>query len=147
LDESSKLNPLKVIHEINLMKKKINILFVVLGLCSIIAFIYAVTFTYNLREIRINGELKKCRIVRISYAIKGGNHAYIMIEGKELPAGVLISKVKVGDSLLVRYIKDKPWVVQDRVKLWRYYLFFSLESILLIVGVILTVGGFLGKER
>ena len=112
------------------MKKKINIFFVILGICSIIAFIYAVTFTYNLREIRINGELKKCEIVRISYANKGGNHAYIMIEGKELPAGRLISDHKVGDSLLIRYIKDKPWVVQDRVKLWRYYLFFALESIL-----------------
>jgi hypothetical protein len=70
-----------------------------------------------------------------------------MIEGKELPAGRLISDHKVGDSLLIRCIKDKPWVVQDRVKLWRYYLFFALESILLIVGVILTIGGFLGKER
>lgn len=127
------------------MNKKINVSFIVMGIASIIVFVLLVRFTYTLRDIRINGEIKQCPIVSIDYATKGGNSANVVIDGKELIAGRISNQQKVGDIITVRYIKGKSWVVQDRVRPFGFYLYFGLESILLIVGVTFIIGGFMGK--
>lgn len=127
------------------MTSKINISFIVIGVFAIVVFILLAKFTYISRDIRINGEIKQCPIVRIDYAIKGGNHANIMIDGKELPAGRLIDNLEVGDTIAVRFIEGESRVVQDSVALWRYYLYFGLECILFLLGIVLIIGGLKGK--
>lgn len=127
-------------------KKRTNKLAIILGIVLIISFVITVRYTYILREIRVNGELIYTPIVSISYAAQGGNSAKVLIEGKELSAGSISNKLKVDDIIAVRYIKGKSDVVQERVELWRFYLWFGLESVLLILGGFLIVGGFMGKR-
>jgi hypothetical protein len=135
------------------MKMKINITFILLGSIAIIAFILLIRFTWTLRDIRINGELRYCPIVEISYG--RNDYATILIDGQRLDAGLLrthkdvwgnrIDGLQIDDIISVRYIKGKSRVVQESVEPWRYYLFFGLESILGIMGIALTIGGFMGK--
>ena len=125
------------------MNKKINISYLIIGIASIIAFIILVKFTYTSRYIRINGELKYCPIVSIDYGVK--NYVTVSIDSQELDARLMIDDLCIGDSIAVRYIKGESRVIQERVELWRFYLWFGLESTLLIAGVISIVGGFMGK--
>lgn len=129
------------------MKKKINISFLVIGVVVIIVSVNLVKYTYTLRDIRINGELIYCPIININYSGKGGNSADVLINGQKILAGHITDDLKVGDTIAVRYIKDKSQVVQDDVRLSIYYLYFGLESILLIVGIVFIVGSFMGKTR
>ncbi|MBS3993971.1 MAG: hypothetical protein KGZ87_09665 [Bacteroidetes bacterium] len=129
------------------MKKKTNISFLVIGVVIIIASVVLAKFTYTLRDIRINGELRYCPIININYSGKGGNSADVLINGQKKLAGHITDDLKVGDTIAVRYIKGKSQVVQDDVRLSIYYLYFGLESILLIVGIVFIVGGFMGKTR
>jgi len=70
----------------------------------------------------------------------------VLIDGKNFSAGRVIGDLSVGDTIAVRYLKGKSRVVQERVELWRFYLWFGLESILLILGVSIIVGGFMGER-
>ncbi|HPH63110.1 MAG TPA: hypothetical protein PLN63_05780 [Paludibacteraceae bacterium] len=70
----------------------------------------------------------------------------MLIDGKNFSAGRVIGDLSVGDTIAVRYLKGKSRVVQERVELWRFYLWFGLESILLILGVSIIVGGFMGER-
>jgi hypothetical protein len=127
------------------MNKKINISFLVIGVTVIIAFAILLKFTYTLRDIRINGELRYCSIIHINYSGKGGNSADVLIDGQKKMAGHIVDDLKIGDTIAVRYIKGRSRVVQDDVRPCIYYFYFGLESILLIVGVVFIVGGFMGK--
>jgi hypothetical protein len=118
---------------------------IIIGIISIVVFIIASRITYSLQEIRIKGELVYIPIVSISYASKGGNSAKVLIDGEELSAGNISNKLRVGDTIAVRYIKGKPRVVQERIELWRFYLWFGLESIFLILGIPLIIRGLCGK--
>jgi hypothetical protein len=135
------------------MSKKINFLFVIIGIVAVAIFIVLAKFTYNSRDILVNGELRYCLIVKIEYSTK--DYATVLIDGEKLDAGLLrtrqdiwgkrIGGLQVGDSIAVKYIKGRSRVVQADVELWRYYLHWGLEAILLIVGLIFIIGGFMGK--
>jgi len=118
---------------------------IMIGIACIITFIVLVKYTYTLRDIRINGEIRYCPIVKIREGT-AGKWCNVNIDNKELDAGLCSNKLKKGDTIAIRYIKGKSEVVQEQVELWRYYIFFGLESILLIVGIILIIGGFMGKS-
>ena len=126
------------------MKKKRNNQAIIIGIVPIIAFVLTAGYTYISREIRINGELIYTPIVRISWGIPSSCN--VVIEGQELKAGRRFGDLRVGDTIAVRYVKGKSRVVQERVELWRFYLWFGLESVLLILGISLIVGGFMGKR-
>jgi hypothetical protein len=136
------------------MNKKINLSFVIVGIITIIVFVLVFKFTYTSRYIRINGELRYCPISNIHYGRK--DIATVLIDGQKLDAGELgthrtafgkrINALQVGDTIAVRYIKGKSRVVQNDVKSGIYYFYFGLESILLIVGITLIIGGFMGKS-
>ncbi len=128
------------------MKNKINISFVIIGVLVVIIFILLVKFTYTSRDIRLNGEIIQCPIISITYAIKGGNHGHVMINNKEFHVGRLTDDLEVGDTIKVRFMEGKSQVVQADIKPEIYYLYFGLESIVLILGIILIIGGFQGKS-
>lgn len=127
------------------MRKKINISFTLLGLAAIIAAILVINFTYSSRNIRINGVIVDCPIEHIKYSTRGGNHAYILYNGIIFPAGRLILDKQIGDTITVRYLKGMNRVIQEDFEPWRFNLYFGLEGILLIMGLIIIIGGFKGK--
>ena len=53
---------------------------------------------------------------------------------------------KIGDSIEVCYIPGEYCVVQKRMNPKRYYLFFSLEAFVLLIGIYLIVGGLKGQN-
>ena len=128
------------------MKKKINISFVIIGVLVVSIFILLVKYTYTSRDILLNGEIIQCPIISITYAIKGGNHGHVMINNKELPAGGLTDDLEVGDTIKVRFMEGKSRVVQTDIKPGIYYLYFGFESIVLILGITIIIGGFQGKS-
>jgi hypothetical protein len=128
------------------MNKKINISFLLIGIATFIVSVILVNFTYTLRDIRINGELRYCPIIHINYSGKGGNSADVLVDGQKKMAGHTIDNLKVGDTIAVKYIKGKSRVVQADVKPNIYYFYFGLESVLLLVGIVLIIGGFMGKS-
>ncbi len=111
-----------------------------MGIVLITIFTFAIRFTYSLREIRVNGELVYTPIVSIGKS--RASTAKVIINERELNAGSISKKSKAGDIIAVRYIEGKTDVVQERVELWRFYLWFGLESFLLFCGIILIVSGF-----
>lgn len=63
-----------------------------------------------------------------------------------MDAGVCRKKLFIGDTITVRYLKGKNRVVQEDFELWRFNVLFGLESILLLFGIIILIGGFKGKS-
>ncbi len=128
------------------MQRKRNNQAIIIGIIAVVAFVVTARYTYISREIRINGKLISTPITSISYSSKGKNSARVVIEGKDLRIGRIGNNLHIGDTVAVRYIQGKSRVVQESDKLSGYYLIFALESIFLLLGVFLIVGGFMGKR-
>ena len=133
-------------HRIVEVKRKINIGMLVMGLIATIVGCYLGQMIYTHREVRFNGELVSCPIVHIDYGAKGGNAGDVEIDGKKLPIYTLDNYFKVGDSLLVRYDKEKKLVIQEKFQEWNFAIYFALDGVLLISGLILTYGGLARKS-
>ncbi|BEH00518.1 hypothetical protein BSYN_27820 [Bacteroides sedimenti] len=105
-------------------------------------------FTYSDRNIRVNGTLIKAPIVEFYGRISRPNGGcYVLINGMKINAGKIDNlNYSLGDSILVRYIPGEYCVVQERVNPYRYYLYFTLEAILLIIGAVLINESFKGKS-
>ena len=128
------------------VKWKINWGMLAIGLLAFIPSCIVANLIYNNREVRMHGELKSCPIVEISYSYKGGNSGDVEIDGKRLSVYKLEDKYHVGDSLLVRYDKEKSLVIQEKYKEWNFFVFYALDSVLLILGLLLIYGGLSGKS-
>jgi len=117
-----------------------------MGVIAFIVSSYLAYFIYIHREVRMHGQLISCPIVDIRYAAKGGNSGDVEIDGKRLSVYKLDDYYHVGDSLLVRYDKEKSLVIQEKYEEWNFMIFFALDSVLLILGLILTYGGIARKS-
>ena len=126
--------------------KKINIGMLVMGIIAIIVSSYLAYFIYIHREVRMHGQLISCPIVDINYHAKGGNSGDVEIDGERLSVYKLDDYYHVGDSLLVRYDKEKSLVIQEKYKEWNFGIFFALDSVLLILGFLLIYGGIARKS-
>ncbi|MDR1678956.1 MAG: hypothetical protein LBR81_04180 [Prevotellaceae bacterium] len=134
-------------HKINIpktRKRNFNVWAIILGFIALIAYVFALSYNFETKDIRENGELIRTPIVSI---VSGGGktiryRANVFIENKELDAGSIDSKWQVGDTIAVRYIEGKSRVVQERVEVWRIYLWIGLWSISLLLGLASIIGGF-----
>ena len=129
-----------------MMKRKINAFFLLIGFLAIIAAVLTIYYTNNSLYILKNGDTVYCPVVHIDYSAKGGNHAIVSLHGRELSAGKTALNVQLNDTIAVRYIEGETRVVQAENKIRGYYFYFVLEFILLILGIIIVIGGFLGKS-
>lgn len=125
--------------------RKPNITVLLVGIFLVSMFAISFYFSWTDRYIRLNGELRKTEIINIRH-FKGGSGATVSIEGNNLNAGRISRNYLVGDSILIRYIPNEYCVVQESVQPNRYYLYFALESILLIIGIALIVESLKGKS-
>lgn len=128
-----------------MIKRKPNIVLLVTGIFAILMFAISFYYSWTGRSIRLNGELREVEITEV-WRYKGGWGATIILDGNNFNAGSISHDKSVGDSILVRYIPDEYCVVQESVHPDRYYLYFTLESILLIIGIALIVESLKGKD-
>lgn len=127
--------------------KRPNFYFLFCGIFSIIMFVISFYFSWTDRNIRLNGELRKERIVEISGRIsRPHGSALIIINNEMLNAGSISVENRVGDSIFVRYVSGGYCVVQESVNPNRYYLYFTLESLLLIVGIAFIIESLKGRS-
>jgi len=117
---------------------------IIFGLFSLVVFVIVIHYNYTTKEIRMTGQLVRTHVVSLNRSRSGGS-CNVIIDGKELRAGMSYG-LNIGDIIAVRYIKGESRVVQERVEVWRIYLWLGLSSILLVVGIFLIVGGFTGKQ-
>lgn len=128
------------------MKRRINAFFLFMGFSAVIAAFLTIYYTNKSLYILKNGDTVYCPVVHIDYSTKGGNHAIVLLNGRELSAGKTSQRVKLNDTIAVKYIEGESRVIQMENKIEGYYFYFVLEFILLIIGVIILIGGFLGKS-
>jgi hypothetical protein len=126
------------------IKRKPNIWIILLGVICIVVFTIIANSINDNRLVRMNGKLIKSPIVEISYSNKGGNSGDVEVDGKKLSIIALESDYEVGDSILVRYDKEKSLVVQERFDKAYFVLWFALDSILLIFGLLFLYAGIKG---
>ncbi|NOS92887.1 MAG: hypothetical protein HOP30_13265 [Cyclobacteriaceae bacterium] len=119
----------------------------IIGLISIVVFSIVANYINRQRKVRLGGQLLSCPIIKISYSNKGGNSGHVEIDGQILRVSSLDSKWKVGDSIWVRYLKGETLVVQEKFGNGHFVLLFTLDSILLVLGVLLVYAGIAGKGR
>ena len=98
-------------------------------------------------KIRENGHVIKAPVVEIK-SRSWMTWVQVEINGQKLDAGEIITdeNPSLGDSIEVCYISGFSNVVQKNRDSNRYYLFFALESLLLIMGVYLVIAGFIGEK-
>ncbi len=124
---------------------KPNLIILLSSLLSISAFCVAFYVSWTDRTTRLKGDLQKVQIVKINTS-KFALFAIVSIDEKMLSAGSIGNNVSEGDSIWVRYMPEKHNVVQERVNPNRYYLFFAIEVIFLIVGIALFIESLKGKS-
>ena len=129
---------------ITMIIRKPNIILLLAGILAILMFVLSFYLSWTDRNIRLKGELRKVKIGNINYG--KGRSADVIVDNIQLSAGRISRKYSVGDSILVRYIPNEYCVVQERVDPNRYYLYFAIESILLIVGITFIVESFKRKR-
>lgn len=117
-----------------------------MGIIAIIVGSYIGNSIYMHREVRFNGVLLDVPIVHVNYRGKGGNSGDVEIDGKKLHIIKLDDEFNVGDSLLVRYDKEKELVIQEKFQNWNFTIYFALDAVLLICGLLLTYGGIAKKS-
>lgn len=128
------------------VKKKPKIWAILVGIIVIgIACLIANEINEN-RLAKKNGILLNAPITEISYANKGGNSGTVKVEGKLLSIHTLADNYAIGDSISVRYDKEKSIVVQEKFNDNYFTAYFLIDSILLILGVLMVYGGIMGKE-
>lgn len=127
--------------------KKINYIFLIAGILTILVFMISFYFSWKDWNIRINGEMRSEKIVDISGRIsRPQGSAWVIIDGVKLNAGSIAQNNSIGDLILVRYIPGEYCVIQERVNPNRYYLYFFLEFLLLIMGIAIFVESLKGKD-
>lgn len=127
--------------------RKLNYVFLITSILAVSGFMMSFYFSWKDRYIRINGELRLEKIVEISGRIsRPHGSAHVIINGVKLNAGSIGQDNSIGDLILVRYIPGEYCVVQEDVNPNRYYLYFLLESLLLIVGAAFFIESLKGKE-
>lgn len=131
----------------NKILPKVNYIIFTMGVLAILGFVISFYFSYKDRHIRINGSLRNEKIVKISGRIsRPHGSASVIIDGVKLNSGSVSKKYSIGDSIQVRYIPGEYCVIQEGVNPNRYYLYFAMESILLIVGIALFIESLKGKD-
>jgi len=131
----------------NTVKKKSSYWIVLGGIIIIAISIFLANWINSHREVRNKGQLIKCPIVEIRYANKGGNSGSVQIEGQVFDVYSLDSHLNLGDSILVRYDKEKSIVIQEKYTMNNFLVFFALDSVLLVIGLGLIFAGITGKGR
>lgn len=126
--------------------RKPNIILLLVGIFAVSMFAMSFYYSWTDRNIRLNGELRKVRIVDISYGKRSTRSAIIEIDNARINSGKITTDYSIGDSILVRYIPNEYCVVQERVSPNKYYLYFALEFILLIAGIALIIESLKGKN-
>jgi membrane-bound ClpP family serine protease len=126
-------------------RRKTNAVAIILGVITIVVSLTVANYIYRQRLIRMNGQLLSVPLVKISYSGKGGNSGYVEIDGELLHISSLDRKWGIGDSIKVRYVKGETMVVQEKKKNWNFILYFGLDSVLLIIGLLLVYAGIRGK--
>jgi len=128
------------------VKKKPKIWAILVGIIVIgIACLIANEINDN-RLVRKNGILLNAPITEISYGIKGGHSGTVKVDGKLLSVYKLADNYIIGDSISVRYDKEKSLVVQEKFNDNYFTAYFLTDSILLILGVLMVYEGIMGKE-
>jgi len=128
-------------------KKKINYKIVILGITLLLSFFLVFYYSWTDRNIRLNGNVIKAPIVEFYGRLSRPNGSVsVRIDGVILNAGKFDRRgYSLGDSIEVCYIPNEYCVVQKRVNPNRYYLYFALESIILLVGGYLIISGLRGQ--
>lgn len=127
--------------------KKVNYIFLTAAVLTILGSIVSFYYSWKDRNIRINGELRNERIIDVSGRIsRPHGSAWVIINNVKLNAGAIEKEESVGDSILIRYISGEYCVIQESVNPNRYYLYISLEFLLLIIGIALFVESLKGKD-
>lgn len=98
------------------------------------------------RLVRMNGLLINAPITEISYGNKGGRSGSVKVDGKILSIYALDNNLGIGDTISVRYDKEKSLVVQEKYNNNYFTVYFLLDSILLILGILMLYGGIAGKD-
>jgi hypothetical protein len=121
-------------------------IFVGIGIIILICFVSS--FTIRDRNIRLHGTVVKAPIVEFYGRLSRPNGSVtVNINGENLNAGSFdYTGYKIGDYIEVCYIPGEYCVVQTRMNPKRYYLFFSLEAFVLLIGIYLIVGGLKGQN-
>lgn len=117
---------------------KPNLILLLFSFLCVFAFCFTFYLSWTARERRLSGKLLKTQIIKIDTG-KYSYFAIVDIEGERYSAGSIDHNKSVGDSILVRYIPCAYCIVQERVNPSIYYLYFAIESILLIAGIALFV--------
>ena len=130
------------------MKYESNFKAIIIGILALIAFFFSATMSFKDMNIRNNGRILKAPITEI-YTRRWMSWITVEINGQQLGAGSVTTEIqpKIGDFVEVSYLPGEYCVVQTMLNPKRYYLFFFLESILLITGGYLIIAGILGKGR
>jgi hypothetical protein len=125
---------------------RINTKAIFVGLLALLGFFAAIYFTNRDKYIREKGTVIKVPIVELSSPYSKTSPVYVLIEGKKVYAGQFKGEeYSIGDSIKVCYILGEYCVVQKGVSLKRFYLYYAFESLLLLVGLYLIIGGLRGK--
>lgn len=127
-------------------KKKPKIWAIIVGIIVIIVSCVIGNSINDHRLARMNGILINAPITKISYSYKGGNSGTVKVEEKLLSIYKLADNYAIGDSILVRYDKEKSLVIQEKYNNNYFTLYFLLDSILFILGIIIFYGGITGKD-
>lgn len=118
------------------------------GIIALLGFLISIHFTAIDRNIRVNGRIVQAPIVGFYGNIFKNGTVSVRINGEVLNAGSFDQRgYAVGDSIRVCYIPGEYSVIQERVSPDRYYFYFGLESVLLLMGIYLIVGGIMGKGK
>ena len=128
------------------VKKKPKVWAILVGIIVIIVSCVIGNSINDHRLVRMNGILINAPITEISYGIKGGRSGSVKVGGKLFPIYKLANNYAVGDTLSVRYDKEKSLVVQEKFKDNYFILYFFTDSILLILGILMLYGGITGKD-
>ena len=131
---------------INPVKKKPSTWAILVGVICIIISCTIGNSINNHRLVRINGISINAPITEISYGNKGGRSGSVCVNGKKLPIYALDNNFAIGDSIAVRYDDKKSLVVQDKYNNTNFIVFFLLDGILLICGLLMLYAGITGKE-
>lgn len=120
----------------------------VFGIIALVAFYFSATMTFKDMNIRNNGVLIKAPVVEV-YTRRSMTWIDVEINGQKLAAGSVttMNNPGLGDSIEVFYIQGEYDVVQKSMNPRRYYLFFALEFLLLLLlGVSLIIFGLIDNK-
>lgn len=116
----------------------------ILGVLAFIPSCIIANLIYQNWKVRMNGKLVNAPIVDISYG--KGNSGTVEIDGKRLSVYTLEDKFKVGDSIQVRYSKEKALVIQEKFSNNYFIVYFLLDGVLMLAGLLLIYGGLSKKS-